>query len=306
MTSVSIKELLEHGVHFGHQSRRWNPKMKEYIFETRNRVHIIDLRKTKKLLERALDFIQGTVAEGKDVIFVATKRQCREIVKETAEKLGQYYVIERWLGGTLTNFRTILSSVERLEELEAIRREGKAEGRSKKEIAALRREENRLHRNLDGIRNMKEPPGAVVVIDIMREANCLREANRLGVPVVALIDTNCDPEMVDYLIPCNDDGIKSTRLIITKIGEAVAAGLARRAPAPEPGAKPPKKEKAAAAEPEEKGTPSAAEAPPAPAEETPAPPAAEEPPAPAVGDEAAAADDEGGDSGEEIIKEGKK
>jgi len=259
VTSVSIKELLEQGVHFGHQARRWNPKMREYIFETRTGVHIIDLRKTKVLLEKALDFIQQKVAEGKDIIFVATKRQCREIVKETAQKMGQHYVTERWLGGTLTNFRTILSSVRRLEELETIRKEGRAEGRSKKEIAALRREETRLHRNLDGIRGMKEPPGAVVIVDIMKEANCLKEANRLGVPVVAMVDTSCDPTAVDFLIPANDDGIKSTRLIIVKIGQAVEAGLALRAPKPEEEKKAKKEKVKTAADKEESPLPDANE-----------------------------------------------
>jgi len=228
VSSVTIKELLGAGVHFGHQTRRWNPRMEDFIFESRNRIHIIDVRKPSRLLEEALEFIRDTVAAGRDVIFVGTKKQCREILKETAERLEMHYVIDRWLGGTLTNFKTIRSSIKRLIELEEIRESDSLEGRSKKEEASLRREEYKLHRNLDGIRNMVRPPGAMIVVDTIREHNAVREGIKLGVPIVALLDTNCDPTEIDYPIPCNDDGIRSIKLLIRAIAEAVAQGEALR------------------------------------------------------------------------------
>ena len=225
---VTIKELLDSGVHFGHQTRRWNPKMEDYIFESRNKIHIIDIRKSLRLLTTALEFIQDVVADGKDVLFVGTKKQAREILKESAERLQMHYVVDRWLGGALTNFQTIRLSINRLMELEALRDESALEGRSKKEIASLRREEHKLHRNLDGIRAMEDLPGVMVVIDIGREMNAVREARKLGIPIVALIDTNCDPTLVDLPIPGNDDGIRSTKLIISKIEEAIVVGIELR------------------------------------------------------------------------------
>ncbi|MEA3506998.1 MAG: 30S ribosomal protein S2 [Elusimicrobiota bacterium] len=228
MSSVTIKELLDSGVHFGHQTRRWNPKMESYIFESRSKIHIIDVRKTLRLLNNALNFIREVVENGKDVLLVGTKKQAREILKETAERLQMHYVVDRWLGGALTNFQTIRLSINRLEELEAIREESSIEGRSKKEVASLRREEHKLHRNLDGIRAMDKLPGVMVIIDIGREMNAVREGRKLNIPIVALVDTNRDPSLVNFPIPGNDDGIRATKLIVAKIEEAIAEGLELR------------------------------------------------------------------------------
>lgn len=228
MSSVTIKELLDSGVHFGHQTRRWNPKMEDYIFESRNKIHIIDIRKTIGLLNAAMDFIRDVVADGKDVLLVGTKKQSREILRETAERSQMHYVVDRWLGGALTNFQTIRLSINRLEELEAIRNESQLEGRSKKEVASLRREEQKLHRNLDGIRAMDKLPGAMVIVDIGREMNAVLEGRKLNIPIVALVDTNRDPALVDFPIPGNDDGIRATKLIISKIEEAINEGLELR------------------------------------------------------------------------------
>ena len=228
MSSVTIKELLDSGVHFGHQTRRWNPKMEDYIFESRNKIHIIDIRKTIRLLDAAMDFIREVVADGKDVLLVGTKKQSREILKETAERSEMHYVVDRWLGGALTNFQTIRLSINRLEELEAIRKESHLEGRSKKEVASLRREEHKLHRNLDGIRAMNNLPGVMVIIDIGREMNAVLEGRKLNIPIVALVDTNRNPALVDFPIPGNDDGIRSTKLIVSKIEEAIHEGLELR------------------------------------------------------------------------------
>ncbi len=225
MSSVTIKELLDAGVHFGHQTRRWNPKMEDYIFESRNKIHIIDIRKTIGLLNAAMDFIRDVVADGKDVLLVGTKKQSREILRETAERSQMHYVVDRWLGGALTNFQTIRLSINRLEELEAIRKESQLEGRSKKEVASLRREEHKLHRNLDGIRAMDNLPGAMVIVDIGREMNAVLEGRKLNIPIVALVDTNRNPALVDFPIPGNDDGIRATKLIISKIEEAINEGL---------------------------------------------------------------------------------
>jgi len=225
VSPVTIKELLDAGVHFGHQTKRWNPRMEDFIFESRSKVHIIDLRKTSHMLRVACDFVCDQVAAGKEVLFVGTKRQVRDTVKDAAEQTKMHYVNDRWLGGTLTNFQTIRSSIRRLDELKKIREEG-LEGRSKKEIAALGREETKLHRNLDGISSMTTLPGVLVVIDIQREYNAVREGRKLGIPIVAIVDTNCDPRMVDYPIPGNDDGIRSTRLVVAELTRAVEAGLA--------------------------------------------------------------------------------
>lgn len=228
MSSVTIEELLDSGVHFGHQTRRWNPKMEDYIFESRNKIHIIDIRKTIGLLNAAMDFIRDVVADGKDVLLVGTKKQSREILRETAERSQMHYVVDRWLGGALTNFQTIRLSINRLEELEAIRKESQLEGRSKKEVASLRREEHKLHRNLDGIRAMDKLPGVLVIVDIGREMNAVLEGRKLNIPIVALVDTNRDPALVDFPIPGNDDGIRATKLIISKIEEAINEGLELR------------------------------------------------------------------------------
>lgn len=228
MSSVTIKELLDAGVHFGHQTRRWNPKMEDYIFEARSKIHIIDIRKTRRQLLAALDFIRERVADGQDVLFVGTKKQAREILKESAERLRMHYVTDRWLGGALTNFRTIRLSINRLIELEALREGDALAGRSKKEVASLRREEHKLHRNLDGIRAMEDLPGVLVVFDIGRELNAVREARKLKIPIVAVVDTNCDPTLVDFPIPCNDDGIRATKLMVAKVEEAVMEGIELR------------------------------------------------------------------------------
>lgn len=228
MSSVTIKELLDSGVHFGHQTRRWNPKMEDFIFESRNKIHIIDVRKTIRLLNKAMDFIRDVVAEGKDILLVGTKKQSREILKEAAERTGMHYVVDRWLGGALTNFQTIRLSINRLEELEAFRKDSVVEGRSKKEIASLRREEHKLHRNLDGIRSMNELPGALIIIDIGRETNAVMEGRKLNIPIIALVDTNRDPSLVDFPIPGNDDGIRATKLIVSKLEEAILDGLEER------------------------------------------------------------------------------
>lgn len=249
MSQVTIKELLEAGVHFGHQTKRWNPKMEEFIFEARNGIHIIDLRRTYRMLNQALNFIRERVAGGEDVLFVGTKKQVRSIVKETSGRVEMHYVIDRWLGGTLTNFQTIRSSIKRLEELEKLREEDATEGRSKKEMAALRREENRLHRNLDGIRKMSGAPGVLVVVDIIREANAVREGRKLGVPIVAIVDTNCDPELVDLPIPGNDDGIRSSKVIFAQLVEAIEEGLTLRRKNPPPEKKADGEKPAAAAKP---------------------------------------------------------
>ena len=253
MIQASIQDLLNAGVHFGHQTKRWNPKMEEFIFEARNGVHIIDLRKTVRFLAAALEFVESQVRSGRDVLMVGTKKQCREMIKETSQRIKMHYVIDRWLGGALTNFSTIRSSMRRLEELEKMLSPEGSAGRSKKELAQLRREETKLHRNLDGIRKMERLPGLLIVIDILREQNAVREARRIGIPVVAVVDTNCDPTLVDYPIPGNDDGIRSTKLILALLEQAVASGSACRgvkaspekkeAPAaPAPPAAPPKEE----------------------------------------------------------------
>ncbi len=228
MSSVTIKELLDAGVHFGHQTRRWNPKMEDYIFEARSKIHIIDVRKSRKQLLAALDFVRDKVAEGQDVLFVGTKKQAREILKESAERLRMHYVTDRWLGGALTNFRTIRLSINRLIELEALRDDAALAGRSKKEVASLRREEHKLHRNLDGIRGMENLPGVLVVFDIGRELNAVREARKLSIPIIGVVDTNCDPTLVDFPIPCNDDGIRATKLVVAKVEEAILEGIELR------------------------------------------------------------------------------
>lgn len=228
MISVTIKELLDAGVHFGHQTRRWNPKMEDYIFEARSKIHIIDVRESQKQLVAALDFIREKVADGKDVLCVGTKKQAREILKESAERLQMHYVTDRWLGGALTNFQTIRLSINRLIELESLRDETALAGRSKKEVASLRREEQKLHRNLDGIRRMENLPGVMIVFDIGRELNAVREARKLSIPIVGVVDTNCDPTLVDFAIPSNDDGIRAIKLIVSKIEEAILQGIELR------------------------------------------------------------------------------
>lgn len=221
MISIGIKELLESGVHFGHQTKRWNPKMKPFIFDARNGIHIIDLSKTLSQLEAACDFLADTVGKGNRVLFVGTKKQAQQAVKEIAKECGQLYVTERWLGGTLTNFNTIKRSIARLKEIEKMEADGTINKYVKQEQSVLRREASRLLKYFDGIRAMDKYPGAVLVVDIKREHNAVAEARRLKIPVVAIVDTNCDPDLVDYPIAGNDDAIRSVRMILTTIGQTI-------------------------------------------------------------------------------------
>ena len=224
--SIGLKELLEAGVHFGHQTRRWNPKMKRFIFDARNGIYIIDLSKTLAQLETACGFLTETVAKGGKVLFVGTKKQAQQAVKESAETCGQPYVTDRWLGGTLTNLKTIKRSLGRLKQIEKMETDGSIANYVKQEQSALRREAARLHKNLDGIRSMENHPEAMFVVDIKREHNAVAEGRRLKIPIVAIVDTNCDPDLVDYPIAGNDDAIRSVRLILSLITQTVTQGRA--------------------------------------------------------------------------------
>ncbi len=226
MPSISMKELLEAGVHFGHQTKRWNPKMKEYIFGERNGIYIIDLQKTLKLFKEAMGFVGKMAAEGKSVLFVGTKRQAQDAVAEEATRCNQYYVNQRWLGGLLTNMTTVQRSIKRLKELDVMATEGQYEGRAKKEVGRLERERKHLQQNLAGIRDMPGLPDLLFVIDSNKEAIAVKEARKLGIPVVAVVDTNCDPDEVDYVIPGNDDALRAIRLFTTKVADSVVEGRA--------------------------------------------------------------------------------
>jgi len=221
-----MKELLEAGVHFGHQVRRWNPKMKEYIFGERNGIYIIDLQKTQKMFRDAIAFVTNMVAEdrGKFVLFVGTKRQAQDAIREEAERSGQFYVNQRWLGGLLTNFQTVQKSIKRLKDLEAMQSDGRYEKLTKKERIKLDRERLGLEKNLSGIKSMNRLPDALFVIDVRKEEIAVAEANRLGIPVVAVVDTNCSPEHIDYVIPGNDDALRAVRLFASRIADAVLEG----------------------------------------------------------------------------------
>jgi small subunit ribosomal protein S2 len=221
--SITMKELLEAGVHFGHQTKRWNPKMKKYIFGKRNGIYIIDLQKTLKLFKEASAFISDLSSQGKRILFVGTKRQAQDAILEEANRCGMFYVNNRWLGGTLTNFTTVRKSIERLKEIEAITGDTEKE-MSKKERAALDRERDKLLKNLIGIREMDGLPDALFVIDPKKEYIAIQEAKKLGIPVVAIVDTNCDPEDINYVIPGNDDAIRAIRLFTQKIADAVLEG----------------------------------------------------------------------------------
>jgi len=221
--SITMKELLEAGVHFGHQTKRWNPKMKKYIFGKRNGIYIIDLQKTLKLFKEASGFISDLASGGKRILFVGTKRQAQDAILEEANRCGMFYVNNRWLGGTLTNFTTVRKSIERLKEIEAILGDSEKE-MSKKERAALDREREKLQKNLIGIREMDGLPDALFVIDPKKEYIAVKEAKKLNIPVVAIVDTNCDPEDIDYVIPGNDDAIRAIRLFTQKIADAVLEG----------------------------------------------------------------------------------
>ena len=226
MPSISMKELLEAGVHFGHQTKRWNPKMKEYIFGERNGIYIIDLQKTLKLFKDAMRYVGEMAAQGKTVLFVGTKRQAQEAIAEEATRCQQYYVNQRWLGGLLTNMSTVQRSIKRLKELDSLATESAWEGRAKKEIGRLERERKHLQQNLAGIKDMSGLPDILFVIDSNKEAIAVKEARKLGIPVVAVVDTNCDPDEVDYVIPGNDDALRAIRLFTNKIADAVVEGRA--------------------------------------------------------------------------------
>jgi small subunit ribosomal protein S2 len=221
MSVVSLAELLESGVHFGHQTRRWNPRMSPYIYTARNGVHIIDLVQTAQLMEDAYSYLTQATQEGKKVLFIGTKRQAAGIVKQEASRCKGFYVNQRWLGGMLTNWETIKTRIERLKELEDLSESGALDRRPKKEASSLRRELEKLQKYLGGIKNMRRVPDIVVIVDIRREHNAILECQKLGIPVVAMIDTNCDPTLVDIPIPANDDAIRSIKLIIGKLADAI-------------------------------------------------------------------------------------
>ncbi len=224
MATITMKELLEAGVHFGHQTKRWNPKMKEYIFGERNGIYIIDLQKTLKMFKEASKFVQELAAEGKIVLFVGTKRQAQDAIAEEATKCGGFYINQRWLGGLLTNWVTVQKSVKRLKELDEMATDGRYELLPKKEVIKLERERKHLQANLAGIKNMSRLPDAIFVIDSNKEQIAVREARKLGIPVVAVVDTNCDPSEVDYVIPGNDDALRAIRLFTSKISDSIAEG----------------------------------------------------------------------------------
>jgi small subunit ribosomal protein S2 len=226
LVSVTMKELLEAGVHFGHQVRRWNPKMKEFIFGERNGIYIIDLQKTQRMFREAITFVTNLIAEdkGKTVLFVGTKRQAQDAIREESEKCGQYYVNQRWLGGLLTNFQTVQKSIKRLKDLEAMQTDGRYEKLTKKERIKLDRERESLNKNLSGIKSMTRLPDAVFIIDVKKEEIAVAEANRLGIPIVAVVDTNCSPEGIDYVIPGNDDALRAVRLFASRISDAIIEG----------------------------------------------------------------------------------
>ena len=224
MAVVAMKQLLEAGVHFGHQTRRWDPKMAEYIFQARNGIHIIDLQKTSKKIDEAYAFLKEQVEEGKTVLFVGTKKQAQECVKEAAEKSGMYYVDQRWLGGMLTNFGTIRNRVQRLKDLEKMQEDGTFDVLPKKEVILLKKEMAKLERNLGGIKDMEEIPGVIFLVDPKKEHIAVLEAKKLGIPVIGLVDTNCNPEEVDYAIPGNDDAIRAVKLITDVLANAIIEG----------------------------------------------------------------------------------
>ena len=224
MANITMKELLEAGVHFGHQTKRWNPKMKEFIFGERNGIYIIDLQKTLKMFKEASKFVQDLASQGKIILFVGTKRQAQDAIAEEATRCGGFYVNQRWLGGLLTNWVTVQKSVKRLKELDEMATDGRYELLPKKEVIKLERERKHLQANLAGIKNMSRLPDAIFIIDSNKEQIAVREARKLGIPVVAVVDTNCDPSEVDYVIPGNDDALRAIRLFTSKISESIAEG----------------------------------------------------------------------------------
>ena len=224
MSVISMKQLLEAGVHFGHQTRKWNPKMARYIYTSRNDIHVINLEQTSELVDVAYTYIRDAVKDGKRVLFVGTKKQAQDAVKDEAERCGEYYINSRWLGGTLTNFKTIRSRIDRLNKLEQMEKTGEFEFFPKKEVLAMRSEMEKLQKNLGGIKDMTSLPGLLFVVDLKKEHIALKEAKALGIPVVGLVDTNCDPEMVDVVIPGNDDAIRAVKLISGAMADAIIEG----------------------------------------------------------------------------------
>jgi small subunit ribosomal protein S2 len=223
-TPLSMRDMMEAGVHFGHQTKRWNPKMKPYIFGARNGIHIIDLQHSVKAFRRAFDFLVKTVAEGKPVLFVGTKKQAQDVVREEAQRGGQFYVTNRWLGGTLTNFHTVKGSIERLQAIEKMGTDGTFERLTKKEVINLTREQEKLEKALGGIKAMGELPGAVFIVDVVKEHIAVSEARKLEIPIVAMVDTNCNPDLIEYAIPGNDDAIRAIRLFAAKVADACVLG----------------------------------------------------------------------------------
>ena len=221
MSVISMKQLLEAGVHFGHQTRRWNPKMGEYIYMQRNGIHIIDLQKTVGMIDTAYNKISDIVAKGGTILFVGTKKQAQDAIASEAERCGMYFVNERWLGGMLTNFRTIRSRIERLKEIEKMEADGIFEVLPKKEVMNLKKEQEKLQRNLGGIKEMKKVPTAIFIVDPKKERICVQEAHALGIELIGICDTNCDPDELDYVIPGNDDAIRAVKLIVSKMADAV-------------------------------------------------------------------------------------
>lgn len=229
---ISMKQLLEAGVHFGHQTRRWNPKMAEYIFTERNGIYIIDLQKTVKKVEEAYYFVRDIAASGEDILFVGTKKQAQDSIKEEAERVGMYYVNARWLGGMLTNFKTIQSRIARLKAIEKMSEDGTFDVLPKKEVIELKKEWEKLEKNLGGIKEMKRIPDAIFVVDPKKERICVQEAHTLGIPLIGIVDTNCDPEELDYVIPGNDDAIRAVKLIVSRMADAVIEANQGEAEAP--------------------------------------------------------------------------
>ena len=224
MSVISMKNLLEAGVHFGHQTRRWNPKMAKFIFTERNGIYIIDLQKTVKKVEEAYNFIREVAANGQTILFVGTKKQAQNAIKDEALRCNMFYVNQRWLGGMLTNFRTIQNRVARLKELEKMFEDGTVEQYPKKEVILMKRELDKLEKNLGGIKDMKKLPGCIVVIDSKKEEIAVKEARKLNIPVIATVDTNCDPDVIDFPIPANDDAIRAVKLLASKMADAVLEG----------------------------------------------------------------------------------
>ena len=232
MSVISMKQLLEAGVHFGHQTRRWNPKMAEYIYTERNGIYIINLQKTVKKIIEAYDFIKEVAANGDDILFVGTKKQAQDSIKEEAERVGMYFVNARWLGGMLTNFKTIKKRIERLNQLNKMEEDGTFDLLPKKEVIGLRGEMEKLEKYLGGIKEMKKAPAAIFIVDPRKERIAIAEAKKLNIPIVAIVDTNCDPEDVDYVIPGNDDAIRAVKLVVSTIANAIVEGREGKAEAP--------------------------------------------------------------------------